>query len=209
MERWSGVRGFEDAYEISDAGQIRSLRARNLSQRRFNEIDVKEMRRLSAEGVSARKMAPIFGVSATVISKILRGAAYKDSTRTLKPALRRDGYYFVTLSVNNQHFHRPIHSMVAEAFIGPRPNGYHVNHKDGNKTNNTMANLEYVTPSENARHSIAVLENTQKLTPDKVRQIRHKVKSGASRKEIAREFNISIHMVNAVWRKVSWGYIID
>ena len=99
--------------------------------------------------------------------------------------------------------------MVAEAFIGARPKGYHVNHKDGNKTNNNVDNLEYVTPSGNVRHSLIVLKNAQKLTPDKVKEIRAAVKEGTSRKEVARKFGISIHMVNAVWRKVSWDYVID
>lgn len=209
METWKPALNFEGAYEISDAGRVRSIRAPNLSQRRFNEADVAEMRRLSSEGISARKIAPMFGVSQTVISKILRGAAYNNTTRILKPALRRDGYRFVTLSIDNQHFHKTIHSMVAEAFIGARPKGYHVNHKDGNKTNNKIDNLEYVTPSGNVRHSLIVLENAQKLTPDKVREIRAAVKEGVLRKEIAHKFDISIHMVNAVWRKVSWDYVID
>lgn len=209
METWRGVVRFEQAYQISDAGQVLSLRPPNLSQRRFNDADIKEMRRLSSEGVSARKIAPMFGVSQPVISKILRGVAYKDTVVVLKPAVRHDGYYFVTLSVDGRHFHKTIHSMVAEAFIGARPKGHHINHKDGNKRNNAASNLEYVTPSENARHCRAVLEKAKKLTPDKVRQIREEIKKGTARKEVANKFGVSVHMVNAVWRKVSWGYITD
>ena len=209
MEAWRDVVGFENIYQISDMGRVRSLRAPNLSQRRFDEKDVREMRRLSAQGISARKIAPAFGVSQTVVSKILRGAAYKNAARILKPATRRDGYRFVTLSIDNKHFHKTIHSMVAEAFIGKRPKGHHVNHKDGNKTNNSAENLEYVTPSGNARHSLTVLKNAQKLSPDTVRQIRAEVRSGGARKEIARKFGVSIHTVHAVWRKVIWAYVTD
>jgi DNA-binding transcriptional regulator YiaG len=209
METWRDVVGFESTYQVSDVGQVRSLRPPNFSQRRFNEADVAEMRRLTAEGVSARKIALVFGVSQTVISKILRGAAYKNTICVLRPAVRRDGYRFVTLSVDNKHFHKTVHGLVAEAFIGKRPKGHHVNHKDGDKTNNAVSNLEYVTPSGNARHSRAILENAEKLNPDKVRKIRDEVKKGVPRKEIARKFNISVHLVNAVWRKIAWGYITD
>lgn len=42
-----------------------------------------------------------------------------------------------------------IHVLVAEAFIGPRPTGYHVCHLDGDKKNNNLSNLRYDTPKAN------------------------------------------------------------
>ena len=99
--------------------------------------------------------------------------------------------------------------MVAAAFIGPRPKGYHINHKDGDKANNCVTNLEYVSPSENAIHALTTLEKAQKLTPNMVRQIRRAVRNDVPRKQIAEQFGVSIHMVHAVWRKISWGYVTD
>jgi hypothetical protein len=43
------------------------------------------------------------------------------------------------------------HRLVADAFFGPA-NGRHVNHKDMNRANNWITNLEYVTPQNNMRH---------------------------------------------------------
>lgn len=46
-----------------------------------------------------------------------------------------------------------VHRLVAAAFLGPAPRGSEVNHKDCNPQNNHVANLEYVTHTENMRHA--------------------------------------------------------
>lgn len=47
-----------------------------------------------------------------------------------------------------------VHSLVAHAFIGPRPPGLQINHIDADRTNNHFSNLEYVTGSENMQHAV-------------------------------------------------------
>lgn len=61
--------------------------------------------------------------------------------------------YFVTKSVGMRHF-ECVHRLVVRAFLGPPPSPKHtqINHKDGDRGNNSVANLEYVTPSENMLH---------------------------------------------------------
>lgn len=75
-----------------------------------------------------------------------------------KQSKDRNGYMFIRLFVTKQNVkNRFIHRIVAEAFI-PNPKcKTQVNHKDGNKSNNNVENLEWVTPSENVKHSFAVL----------------------------------------------------
>lgn len=65
----------------------------------------------------------------------------------------RNGYYSVSLWKNGVGKHHLIHRLISQAFI-PNPNNKpQINHIDGNKTNNHIENLEWVTESENARHA--------------------------------------------------------
>lgn len=76
--------------------------------------------------------------------------------RVLKPSLCGDGYECVTLSHNQKHKKFLVHRLVAAAFI-PNPHSKpEVNHKDGDKTNNHVDNLEWVTRSENEVHAYRV-----------------------------------------------------
>lgn len=67
------------------------------------------------------------------------------STRSLST----NGYSLIKLRGKTVY----IHMVVAEVFLGPRPEGFEINHKDLNKTNNDVSNLEYVTHSENMEHA--------------------------------------------------------
>jgi phosphomevalonate kinase len=62
------------------------------------------------------------------------------------------GYKRVSLSKDNKNINRTIHRLVIQSFIGNIPNKV-VNHKNGIKTDNRLENLEWVTISENTKHS--------------------------------------------------------
>lgn len=64
-----------------------------------------------------------------------------------------NGYKRVNLWKNNSYKTRRIHRIVAEAFIENPYGKRTVNHKDGNKTNNSVENLEWATHSENNKHA--------------------------------------------------------
>ena len=71
----------------------------------------------------------------------------------------RMGYYRVILFKEHKRKRFFIHRLVAEAFIENCENKKQVNHKDGNKQNNNIENLEWTTSSENQLHSYYVLKN--------------------------------------------------
>lgn len=66
----------------------------------------------------------------------------------------RGGYRRVSIYIDGQQTRKSIHVMVAEAFIGPRPEGMSVCHNDGNPLNNRLDNLRYDTHSANIQDSV-------------------------------------------------------
>ena len=74
--------------------------------------------------------------------------------RILKTQRDKKGYHRLRVTISRVKRSYKVHRLVAEAFI-PNPEGKpQVNHIDGNKDNNTAANLEWVTNIENCHHAL-------------------------------------------------------
>jgi hypothetical protein len=137
--------------------------------------------------------------------------------RILKVQQSADGYLTISGSADRHHINMTVHRVVASAFLGPRPQGYEINHKDGNKTNNRPSNLEYVTHLENLRHAIEVLKVQQhhpqgvenknsKLTPDKISLIRRLRKQGYTQQQIATVIGVAQTTVGRVLLRRTWRH---
>lgn len=107
-EIWKDVKGYEGYYQISNLGNVMSLK--------FNHADIR---------------------------------------RLIKP-FDNGGYNMVCFNLNGVSKKFLVHRLVAEAFIPNHENKPCVNHIDGNKRNNSVENLEWVTKSENTRHAIRI-----------------------------------------------------
>lgn len=110
-EIWKDIDGYENLYQVSNLGNVRSLNYRHT--RKPNNI---------------------------------------------AKAKNRDGYSTVRMNKFGKRAVKQIHQLVAKTFIPNPENKPEVNHKDGNKENNQVSNLEWVTSKENTKHAIDVLQ---------------------------------------------------
>lgn len=125
------------------------------------------------------------------------GTIWNANGKQMKPGVQSKGYLTICL-YDGSRPKRPksflVHRLIAEAFLGQST--LQINHKNGNKRDNRVENLEYCTALENARHAIEVLGKSQsgehharrKLTKEQVIEIKRSTESYAS---IACKYQIS------------------
>jgi len=126
-----------------------------------------------------------------------------------------DGYLIVTLTDTRTPRNCRVSLVVLAAFVGPRPPGQETNHKDGNRQNNRLENLEYITKPQNVKHSIEVLGSTRqgaknpaaKLTEQRVLELRERAAAGDNYRVLGEAFGVSSVMVGKIARGESWSHI--
>lgn len=140
-----------------------------------------------------------------------------ESWRTKKPHVMctqiiNSGYVLVHLSIHDARKARTVHTVVAEAFIGPRPKGFDVCHNNGNRQDNRAENLRYDTRSANhldriAHGTIYSPKSVYKLSPsiaDFIRFVDDGTPEFVQRAALA--FGVQAHTIRRVLTKVLWKY---
>jgi len=126
--------------------------------------------------------------------------------KIITPSIGSAGYFVVNLRSNAKTKQFKVHRLVIEAFIGYSE--LFVNHKDLNKLNNSIENLEYVTNAENLLHAFknGVKVGKTILNADQREKIRLMRKSGFLLKTIAKKFNVSESAISEVARGTTWNW---
>ena len=124
--------------------------------------------------------------------------------RVLKPGrMNRFGHCSVAIGKGNS---RTVHSLVAEAFIGPRPEGFDVAHLNGDGADNRAENLAYVSRSENNQHMVH--HGKRKLTVEQVESVKAKTDWAHGEKAAAaRALGVSPQMLSSILVGRSYAHV--
>ena len=182
IEIWKPVPEFEDFYEISSSGRIKSL-ARTIIRKDGKPLRIKE--------------------------------------KMLKTPANGRGYPRVTLYKPGNNSWNTVHSLVAKTFlphpemdIGGGKNQFGVNHKDGDKMNNHVDNLEYITNANNVIHARksgllcarGSKNGRAKISENDVDSIKYLYSEGATQQELAQKFGICQTSISRVICGTTWKH---
>lgn len=159
VEVWKDVPEWEDCYQVSSFGRIKSKDKVRHKMRQGKPVE----------------------------------AFYKGKLRSHK--ISEQGYCISHFRDGERSSHPTVHRIVALTFIGNPSNKPTVNHKDGNKQNNNVANLEWATHSEQTLHAfdtgLLKPRGAPVYSPEfKQRVYEYYVTTGCSIKELSRVFDI-------------------
>lgn len=134
--------------------------------------------------------------------------------KILKQAFNEKGYAHVCLTVDGERKTERVHKLILLTFVGPRPPGFHGCHYDGNRKNNHVSNLGWVTVKENMAHKIihgtrqtGEKHGRSKLTEKQVKEIRasHQWRK-VTYKMLAKKYNVHWKTIGQVITRRYWKH---
>lgn len=160
---------------------------------------------------------PSYSISATGV--VVNRNEYHNRISYLKSRKRKDGYHVISLSKDNKAKYFYLHRLIADHFIPNPKNKKYVNHKDGDKSNNRVSNLEWCTASENSQHAIdngmykppifkGEDHSRSKITDDTVRSIRALYEGGNyTQTKLSEMYGIGQTHISRIVRGESWSHV--
>ncbi len=173
-EIWLPVKGFGGRYWVSSLGRFKSL-----------------------DMVIVRK----------------NGVVVKKKGRIVKQHFNHSMYLQIAFSMHGKMSMNRSHRVIAKMFIPNPENKPEVNHLNGIRHDNRVENLEWCTPKENTQHAFRTglvkfpngdNHHLSKLTFEKAKEIRRRIKNGETGKELSSIYNVSESIISQIKTNKRW-----
>jgi len=136
--------------------------------------------------------------------------------RLLRYNTTNRGLLFVTLSWNNEAQSRMVHDLVAEAFLGPRPEGLVVKHGAGGHLDNRAENLSFGLPMDRSERAAIVRAAVprgeahwqSKLDEKAVRVIRSMPRDRGTVRALAQAYGVTTVAIRCVVKGKTWAHVV-
>jgi hypothetical protein len=122
----------------------------------------------------------------------------KERNKILKPFISKQGYMRVSIKIQGSKRSFSIHRLVAMTFIPRKSENLQVNHIDGNKHNNCVVNLEWITAYENIQHAYEHNLRKRPLNKLEVEKICELMVKGFGNTKIANLLDIPVTVIQAI-----------
>lgn len=145
------------------------------------------------------------------------GDIYSKTGLKFKDKFNKDGYKYVKVTCKGQKqkfiF---VHRLVAWCFLDKPDLATEINHKDGDKTNNNVSNLEWCTHKQNMEHCFSnnlrpapkgSKNGRATLTEEQVLDIRRQYKNGVTTKDLMKQYSVSKGIINNINSYRTWKHI--
>ncbi|AGH32170.1 hypothetical protein VPHG_00103 [Vibrio phage 11895-B1] len=144
----------------------------------------------------------------------INGDIYNKDKLKLSKQVSKQGYNVIKLYKDGKYYYRRCARLVGFVFLKESyEDGMVINHKDLNKLNDNVLNLEWVSSGKNYEHSFNLQPENHKgnrqYSEDTIHKLCVMLEEGHTRKNIANVLNIPIHVVKRVKNKVYWQWISD
>lgn len=153
--------------------------------------------------------APIYSGKYEVSS--LGRVRFGTTKRILSQSLHPKGYKRTSIKVNGKCYCMGTHILIMLGFVGERPPGMEINHRDFDKTNNRPSNLEYIPQRHNAEHywHSEVTAAYLGVGAERAAEVQHLHATGHSINRLSHEMNIPRYLVRYLVKGHEWKHMPD
>jgi hypothetical protein len=120
----------------------------------------------------------------------------------------QNGYLYAELSRSGKSKRYAVHRLVLLAFIGPRPDDLCARHLNGQREDNTLANLDYGSYRQNSNDRYAHGTASPQLNTDQVTEIRLLATTGTDRHSLARQYGVSPMTISLIKGGHTWKHLL-